>query len=220
MRKALMSLFLCCALLLPMVGCARRDGDVAYKRAFYSAHVVYDLDALGDLFEIFKNGGVMDASSFKSAVSITDKGLTSFDEIAELLEKGWPIGGFDKARTAINSFKSAVANGAIKFSSPKAQSTYANTVATLEVGINLLEAINAGRKQDAKRLEGEYHAKATAAKASAAQADPTWYQQAIVRGSQLASELTILSNADAVNIWEAVHTRSRDTHAENAARLR
>lgn len=205
--------------LAPLSACARRDGDAAYKKAFYSAHVVYGLDALGDLFEIFKDGGVLGADGFKKSIEVTNDGLIAYDELVELLEKGWPVGSFDKARTVIERFKSAVANGAIKFNSPKAQSAYANTVATIEVTVNLLEAINAGRKGEVKRLEAEQKAKATAAKASIAQADPAWYQSAIVRGSRLATELSILSSAETVDIWSAVRQRSAEAHVKNRQRL-
>ncbi len=215
---ALLALFLTSAI-LPFAGCARRGGDTAYKKAFYTAHAVYGLDALGDLFEIFQRGDVISVDGAKKAYQITDEGLLAVDEIGNLLKNGLPVNSFDRARTIIAAIKQAVANGAIKFKSPKAESAYANTVATVEVTINLIEAINAGRKKEVEQLEKEQKAKAATAQASIAQADPTWYQNAIVRGSLLASELTVLSNAEAPQIWEALEQRSRDTHIENRTRL-
>jgi len=99
------------ALTSGFAGCARRGGDAAYKKAFYSAHVVYGIDLFGDLFEIFLNGGVIELGSAKKAYEVADGGLTAFDEIAKLLKDGLPVSGFDKARTIIVSAKSAIANG-------------------------------------------------------------------------------------------------------------
>lgn len=203
-----------------MVGCAKKGGDPTYKKAFYSAHIVYGVDTLADLFEIFKNGGVIGDASYRKAIEISNKGLTSFDELVELLEKGWPVGGFDKARTIVSQFKDAVANGAIKFMSPKAQGAYANIVATVEVTINLLQAVRAGNQPEVKRLEAEQKAKASAVKASIAQADPTWYQNAIVRATRLATDLSLLSNAEPAAIWDAVRAKSKEAHDKNAARLK
>ena len=203
---------------LPFAGCARRGGDAAYKKAFYSAHAVYGIDALGDMFEIFQRGGVVELASAKKAYQVADSGLFAVDEIAALLEKGLPVNNFEKARTIVASFKSAVAAGAIKFKSPKAESIYANTVATIEVTINLIEAINAGRKKEVAELETQQQVAAAKTKAAVAQAESAWYQDAIVRGSTLASELSILSNEEAPVIWEALKNRSAVTHAENRNR--
>jgi hypothetical protein len=200
-------------------GCAKLGGDKAYKKAFYSAQVVYGIDLFGDLFEIFKNGGVIDDSGAKKAYEIADAGLTAFDEIAKLIKDGLPISGFDKARTIIAAAKSAVANGAIKFKSPKAQAIFGDVTTTIEITINLVEAINAGRKPDVARLEAEQKAKAASAQAAIAQADPTWYQSAIVRGSLLVSELSVLSQAEAPKIWDALKDRSAIVHQENGIRL-
>ena len=203
-----------------LTGCARRDGGTAYKKAFYSAHAVYGIDALGDMFEIFQRGGVIELAAAKKAYQIADAGLFAVDEIAALLERGLPANTFEKARTFIASFKSAISAGAIKFKSPKAESIYFNTVATVEVTINLIEAINAGRKKEVGELENQQKVAGVKAKAAVAQAqsETAWYQEAIVRGSTLASELSILSNEDAPVIWEAVKNRSAATHAENLRR--
>lgn len=203
---------------LAFVGCAKRGGDTAYKKAFYTAHVVYGIDALGDMFEIFQRGGVIDVEGAKKAYQTADAGLFAVDEIGALLEKGLPVNNFEKARTFIASLKSAVAAGAIKFKTPKAQSVYDNTVATVEITINLIEAINAGRKKEAAQLETEQKVAGAKAQAAVAQAESAWYQEAIVRGSTLASELSILSNEDAPAIWNAVKNRSAATHAENLRR--
>lgn len=215
---ALLALFLTSAI-LPFAGCARRGGDTAYKKAFYTAHAVYGLDALGDLFEIFQRGGVITSDSAKKAYQITDEGLLAVDEIGNLLKNGLPVNSFDRTRTIIAAMKQAVANGAIKFKSQKAADAYANTVATVEVTINLIEAINAGRKKEVAQLEKEQKAKAAQAQAAVAQAEAAWYQESIVRASLLASELTVLSNAEAPQIWAALEQRSKDTHSENRARL-
>ena len=215
---ALLALFLASAI-LPFAGCARKGGDAAYKKAFYTAHAVYGLDALGDLFEIFQKGGVVTVDGAKKGYQITDEGLLAVDEIGNLLKNGLPVNSFDRARTIIGAIKQAVANGAIKFKSPKAESAYANTVATIEVTINLIEAINAGRKKEAAELEKQQKAKAAQAQAAVAQAEATWYQDSIVRASLLASELTVLSNAEAPQIWAALEQRSKESHAENCARL-
>lgn len=200
-------------------GCARRGGDAAYKKAFYSAHAVYDLDALGDLFVIFRDGGVLSEDGLKTAIELTDSGLIVVDEIVKLVEQGLPASGFDKARTFINSVKSAVSRGAIKLTSPKAVSVYSNSIATIEVTINLIEAISAGRKGDVAALEAEQKQKAVATKAAIAQADPAWYQTAIVRASLLVSELSVLSEAEAPAIWQALKDRSVIVHEENRIRL-
>jgi len=215
---ALLALFIA-STILPSVGCARRGGDTAYKKAFYTAHAVYGLDALGDLFEIFQKGGVVTIDGAKKGYQITDEGLLAVDEIGNLLKNGLPVNSFDRARTIIASIKQAVANGAIKFKSDKAQSAYANTVATIEVTINLIEAVNAGRKKEAAELEKQQKAQAAQAQAAVAQAEATWYQEAIVRGSLLASELTVLSNAEAPEIWVQLEQRSKETHLENRRRL-
>lgn len=214
---ALLALFLSAT--LAFSGCARRDGDTAYKKAFYTAHAVYDLDALGDLFEIFEKGGVLNAASADKAYQLTDEALIVVDETGNLLEKGLPANTFDRARTIIGAIKQAVASGAIKFKSQKAQDVYANSVATIEVTVNLIEALNAGRKKEVAQLEKEQQAQAARTKAAIAQAESVWYQEAIVRGSLLASELTVLSNAETPAIWAALKQRSVEAHAENRLRL-
>jgi len=215
---ALLALFLT-GVILPFAGCARRGGDTAYKKAFYTAHAVYGLDTLGDMFEIFQRGNVLSVDGAKKGYQITDEGLLAVDEIGNLLKNGLPVNSFDRARVIIGAMKQAVSNGAIKFKSQKAADAYANTVATVEVTINLIEAINAGRKKEVEQLEKEQKAKAAQAQASVAQAESAWYQDSIVRASRLASELTILSNAEAPAIWEALQQRSGEAHAKNRARL-
>lgn len=218
LTQALLALFLA-STILSGVGCARKGGDTAYKKAFYTAHAVYDLDALGDLFEIFEKGGVLNAVSADKAYQLTDEALIVVDETGNLLEKGLPANTFDRTRTIINAIKQAVASGAIKFKSQKAQDVYANSVATIEVTVNLIEAINAGRKKEVEQLEKEQQVQAAKTKAAIAQAETAWYQEAIVRGSLLASELTVLSNAETPAIWSALKQRSAETHAENRRRL-
>ena len=218
-KSAFALVLLCLILLVSQSACARRDGDAAYRKAFYTAHAVYDLDALGDLFQIFEKGGIITPQGADKAYQLTDEALIVVDETGHLLEQGLPANTFDRTRVIIGAIKQAVASGAIKFKSQKAQDVYANSIATIEVTVNLIEAINAGRKNEIERLEKEQKASAAKTKASIAQADPTWYQDAIVRGSLLASELTVLSNAETPAIWAALKQRSAETHAENRLRL-
>lgn len=206
-----------------VVGCQRKqrpdetaDDYTKYRRALHSAEVIYSLDALGDLFEIFKNGGVISAGSGKTAIDFTDRGLIAFDEIAKLLRDGLPTSGFDKARAVVGSFKAAVNSGAIRFNSEKAQAYYFNAVATVEVTINLLEAINAGNKEKAAKLNQERLAKASAIRQ---QVSEPWWNTAIVRSTLLATEIASLAAQETPDIWAAATARSTAAHQKNAGRL-
>ncbi len=203
-------------------GCAKKNPEPGYKKAFYSAQLVYGIDTLGDLFQIFKVGDVMQAASAKSAVGFTERGLVVADEVTKALEDGLPTDGFARARGVIALFKDAVANNVITFKDERAANIYANSVATIEITLNLLEAIKANNQPEVARLELQRKEKAKAATAKISPrlaATIPWYQEAIVRVTQLVTDVAVLSPGVAPDIWKAVHTKSAATHQENAARL-
>lgn len=222
--KKFLAYFVSVALLaISLTGCQRKqrpdetvDDYTKYRRALHSAEVIYLLDTLGDLFEIFKEAGVVSAGSGKTAIDFTDRGLTAFDEAAKLLRDGLPASGFDKARAVIVSFKAAVGSGAIRFSSEKAQAYYFNAVATVEVAINLIEAVNAENKEKAAKLNQERLAKASAMRQ---QVSEPWWNQAIVRSTLLATEIASLAAQETPEIWSAAVARSASAHSKNSGRL-
>lgn len=223
LQKTLAQFLIVVLISVGLAGCQRKqrpdetaDDYTKYRRALHSAEVVYSLDALGDLFEIFKNGGVISAGSGKTAIDFTDRGLIAFDEIAKLLRDGLPTSNFDKARAVVGSFKAAVNSGAIKFNSEKAQAYYFNAVATVEVTINLLEAINAGNKEKAAKLNQERLAKASTVRQ---QVNEPWWNQAIVRSTLLATEVASLAAQETPDIWTATFARSGVAHDKNRNRL-
>lgn len=202
------------------LSCAKKNPEPGYKKAFYSAQLVYGVDALGDLFEIFKNGSVMIAASAKAGVGFTEKGLVVADEITKALEEGLPTDGFARARGVVALFKDAIANGVITFKDERAATIYANSIATIEITINLLEAIKANNQPEVASLEAQRNAKVKATKVSTkAAVSVPWYQDAIVRVTQLVTDVQILSPSAAPEIWKAVRAKSAQTHNENQARL-
>ncbi len=204
-------------------GCARKPhadetaSDYAkYRKALYSAEVVYGVDLLGDVLEIFKGAGVLTTPSARAGVEYTDQGLVVIDEFTDAIEKGLPLGKFDKARDVIARVKNAIANGAIKFNSEKAQTYYFSILSTVEVSINLLEAYSANKQSDVDKLLKSRTAKARALQERVAE---PWWNTVIVRGTQLATDIATISPLDAAQIWPKVRDKSKATHAENKVRL-
>jgi len=200
------------------VGCSKKNPEPGYKAAFYSAQLVYGVDALGDIFEILKDGNVLTPESAKAAIGFTDRGLIAVDEITKIVEQGLATGNFDRVRQVINGIKSAVANGVIVFKDARANEIYNNVIGTIEITINLVEAARANDQARIKTLEAERATKSKALKAGARNVIP-WYQNALVRTTALITEVSTLSPLPPADIWAKVHERSAAAHAKNQRRL-
>lgn len=218
--KTTMALLLIASMLAS--ACTRRQnaGESAedfakYRRAFYSAEVVYGIDTLGDVMEILKNAGVVSASGASAAVGFTDQTLYGVDEVTVLLENGLPGSKFDKARTGIDSFKKAVEAGAIRFTDDKAKTLYFNIVATVEVSVNLWEAFAQNKPKEVQEFAKERQRKARDLQQ---QMQEPWWNTIMIRGTRLATEISALSPLSAPEIWPQVRERSRQAHEKNARR--
>ena len=201
-----------------LTGCAKKNPEPGYKGAFYSAQLVYGVDALGDIFEILKDGNVLTPENAKAAIGFTDRGLIAVDEITKIVEQGLATGNFDRVRQVINGIKSAVANGVIVFKDARANEIYNNVIGTIEITINLVEAARANDQARIKTLEAERATKSKALKAGARNVIP-WYQNALVRTTALITEVSTLSPLPPADIWAKVHERSAAAHAKNQRRL-
>lgn len=203
---------------LPFAGCAKKNPEPGYKKAFYSAQLIYGIDTLGDIFEILKNGNVLQVPGAKAAIDFTDRGLTAADEIVSLIEQGLATGNFDKVRQVIAGVKAAVANGVIRFTDQRANEIYNNVIGTIEITINLVEAARANNQPEVERLEAQRAQKAKALRQTTRQVIP-WYQNALVRTTAMITEIATLSPLNAPEIWAAVHARSESAHRKNQTRL-
>lgn len=203
-------------------GCTRRQhaGESAedfakYRKAFYSAEVVYGVDTLGDVMEILKNANVVSASGASSAVGFTDQALYGVDEVVVLLENGLPGNKFEKVRTSIDAFKKAVDAGAIRFNDSKAQTLYFNFVATVEVSVNLWEAFAQNKPKEVQAFARE---RLQRSRDLQQQMQEPWWNSIMIRGTRLATEISGLSPLSAPDIWPQVRERSRQAHEKNARR--
>ena len=223
--KALLGLFVMAAMVFGGAACKRkqRADETAeqfkkYKQANYWAQTVYGVDALSDLFEIFKNGGVVDANSAKEAVKVIEQASFGLDEVGLNLKNGLPAGNkFEKARAVVASLDAAINAGAIKFKSERAQNYYLDAKATVEVAINLLEAASQGNEVAAAKFEAL--AEDRIARLQQGQGEPRWWNNAIVRITRLLSDARVVASKETPDIWAAGEAKSAEAHSKNTNRL-
>ena len=187
----------------------------ARKKAIYSAQVVTSFGALTDLSEIFVESAVLDKSGGVKTIELADKALTAADTFRERLQVGFDANKFQALRQAIADIEKARKDGAFTFKSQKAADFYFDALATTEVTLNLIEALQAGTKEPSTRAIAQQ----TADRLRAGSDEPKWWNRAIVKATEIARILAAQGSMDAATAWADADARSKAIHAKNKSLL-
>lgn len=222
MKTRRRAIFLSIILLAGLIsGCIRKiDGETpeqfkARKKAIYSAQIVAALAGLSDLNEILVDGQVLDRSSGAGLTDINDRALAAADVLRERLKTGFDAVAIGKFRDAIGDIEKARAAGVIKFKSTKAQEFYFGAVATVEVSLNLIEALQAGKREPSVRSAQDRAIQ----RLHAGSDEPKWWNQAIVKAAEIARITAAQGAMDTATAWADADARSAELHAKNKTRM-
>jgi hypothetical protein len=222
MKKRRRAMLLSIVLLIGMIsGCIRKiDGETAEqfkarKKAIYSAQIVTGLAGLSDLNEILVDGQVIDRAGGASLTDINDRALAAADILRERLKTGFDAGAIGKFRDAIADIEKARAAGVIRFKSTKAQEFYFGAVATVEVSLNLIEALQAGQREPSVRSAQDKAIQ----RLQVGSDEPKWWNRAIVKAAEIARIMAAQGALDTSTAWADADARSANLHAKNKALL-
>lgn len=185
------------------------------KRAIYSAQVITGLSGLSDLTEILADAQTVSRSSAYKLVEIDERALSSVDILREQLRTGFDAGAIGKVRNVIADIDQARQSGAITFNSEKALNFYFDAVATVEVSLNLIEAIQAGQKEPSVRVAGSRALQSLQSGSS----EPKWWNRAIVKATEIYRIMAEQGAMDTAGAWADGDQRSKQLHERNKARL-
>lgn len=218
-RIALSSIFLLLAGFT--FSCVRKmDGETAdqlraRKKAIYSAQVVTGLSGLSDLTEILVDSQVLDLSSGSKLIEIDERALSSVDTLRERLKTGFDAGAITKVRDILADIEKARKAGIITFESQKAADFYFEAIASTEVTLNLIEVLQAGRREPSIRAAGDRALQRLQAGAD----EPKWWNRAIVKATEIARIMAAQGALDTEAAWLDGDERSARLHAKNKALL-
>src|SRR5262249_46697485 len=202
-------------------GCIKKiDGETpeqlkARKKAIYSAQVVTSLSGLSDLTEILVDSQVLDHSSGIKLVEIDDRALSAADTLRDCLRTGFDTGAIASVRNVLTDIEKARKAGVITFKSQKAADFYFEAIASTEVTLNLIEVLQAGRREPSIRAAGDRALQNLRAGSD----EPRWWNRAIVKATEIARILAAQSAMDTPTAWADGDERSAKLHVRNKALL-
>jgi hypothetical protein len=219
MKRALLLIVVLLAGLVS--GCVKKiDGETpeqlkARKRAIYSAQVVTSISGMSDLTEILVDSQVLDPSSGFKLVEINDRALSAVDTLRERLKAGFDAGAIATVRNVLTDIEKARKAGGISFKSQKAADFYFEAIASTEVTLNLIEALQAGRREPSIRAAGDRALQRLQAGAD----EPKWWNRAIVKATEIARIMAAQGALDTPTAWADGDERSAILHAKNKVLL-
>lgn len=222
MKTRIRPVLLTVLLLLGMIaGCVKKlDGETpeqfqARKKAIYSAQLVTGLAGLSDLNEILVDGKVIDRSSGVALTEINDRALAAAGVLRDRLKTGFDADAIGKFRNVITDIENVRAAGVIRFKSDKAREFYFGVVLTTEATLNLIESLQAGRREISVRAAQDRAIQ----RLQAGSDEPAWWNRAIVKATEIARIAATQGAMDTVTAWADAETRSAELRAKNKARL-
>ncbi len=183
------------------------------KKAIYSAQVVTSLGGLTDLMEIFVESQVLDRNSGFRLVDLNDQALVTSDTLRERLQTGYDANVIKAVREVLDDIEKARKAGAITFKSSKAAEFYFEAIASIEVTLNLIEAVQAGTREPSIRAAGDRALQRLQAGAD----EPKWWNRAIVKATEIARILAAQGSMDAATAWADAKARSEALHTKHNA---
>jgi hypothetical protein len=201
--------------------CVRKiDGETpdqlkARKKAIYSAQVVTGLSGLTDLAEILVESKVLDPASGRTLIDIDERALAATDALRDRLKTGFDAGAIGKIRNVLTDIEAARKNGALAFKSQKAADFYFEAVASLEVTLNLIEALQAGNREPSARAAADR----ALSRLREGSTEPKWWNSAIVKATEIARILAAQGSLDTEAAWLDGNERSTRLHTKNQALL-
>jgi hypothetical protein len=181
---------------------------------FIDAGVILD-DELTDIYALVPPGKRLIILSDFKLVEIDDRALSATDTLHERLKTGFDADAIATVRNVLTDIEKARKAGAITFKSQKAAEFYFEAIASTEVTLNLIEALQSGRREPSIRAAGDRAMQRLQAGAD----EPRWWNRAIVKVTEIARIMTAQGALDTPTAWADGDERSAKLHAKNKALL-